>query len=469
MAEGTHSFPSDFVWGTATASYQIEGAWDQDGKGLSIWDVFTHDASLMQDKGASGDVACDSYNKYPEDIALMKDLGVSSYRMSLAWPRIIPDPISGEVNEKGVAFYNRVIDALLDAGIEPSVTLYHWDLPLVLEEKVGGWASEDIIPYFLKYADVCFDRFGDRVKFWITFNEPDIFIDHGYVLDWHAPGRADFKDIGPYPVSFNVVRAHGKAYRLYDEKYRPTQKGRIGITLNCDWSQPKDPSNPADVEARLRYFQIKIGLFTNPIFVNGDYPEELKERISSRSEPGKSRLPTFTEEEKAYLKGSSDFFGLNYYTTRLVASKPMEDTPGYLGDKSYEGQTDPSWPRAVSNWLYSVPWGLRKLLGTIKNDFGDPDIYITENGFTTQPGVLHDPDRIQYLREHLTELSKAINEDKCRVRGYYLWSLIDNFEWHQGYKERFGIYSIDFSDPARPRTPKDSVAFYRQVVQSGKV
>ncbi|KAK7505054.1 hypothetical protein BaRGS_00003624 [Batillaria attramentaria] len=457
MSEEKLKFPDGFVWGTATAAYQIEGAWNEDG--VSIWDAFTQSGGHVSD-GNNGNIACDSYHRYKEDIALMKQLGVSSYRMSLSWPRIIPDPLTGEVNPKGVAYYNRVIDSLLAEGITPCVTLYHWDLPLVLEEKIGGWPKEEIIPYYVQYAEACFKAFGDRVKTWITFNEPSIFLGLGYVTGYHAPGRKDIAEKGWYACVHNVIRAHAQVYRLYQEKFKTEQKGVVGITLNTNWTEAKDPNNPEDVAASDRYLQFNLGAFAHPIYVDGDYPDALKKRLAERSQGGKSRLPEFTDAEKALVKGSADFFGLNYYTTRYVTTDNCENDPTFKGDCNFQEHTDPKWIRGQSMWLYSVPWGLRKLLKFIKTNYGSPVVYITENGFSDATGTFHDEGRIQYI---------PVSEDGVDIRGYYCWTLLDNFEWAEGFNERFGLFHVDITDPERKRTPKDSVKFFREVTQNNAV
>ncbi|KAK7094481.1 cytosolic beta-glucosidase-like [Littorina saxatilis] len=468
MAAGKRPFPSGFVWGTATAAYQIEGAWNEGGKSRSIWDAFTQTDGHVTD-GNTGDVACDSYHLYEQDVALMKQLGVNSYRMSLSWPRIIPDPLTGQVNPEGVAYYNKVIDSLLANGITPCVTLYHWDPPLVLEEEVGGWASERIIPFFLHYAEACFTAFGDRVKMWITFNEPSIFIYFGYVLGYHAPGRKDLAEVGPYACVHNVVRAHAQVYRLYEKNFKSTQNGKVGLSLNSDWAEPRDPDNPESVKAADRYMQFRLGIYAHPIFVDGDYPPSLKRRLADRAKGGENRLPQFTEEEKAYMKGSSDFFGLNYYTTRYAVAGTKEDEASYAGDCNFEEHTDPQWTRGQSVWLYSVPWGLRKLLDYIRVNYGSPVVYVTENGFSDPPGTLEDTARQTYIKDHLTAVHQAVTEDHVDVRGYYCWTLLDNFEWAEGYNERFGLFHVDFTHPQRKRTAKESVRFFKEITSSNSV
>ncbi|XP_076455330.1 cytosolic beta-glucosidase-like [Babylonia areolata] len=461
-------FPKGFVWGVATAAYQIEGAWSDGGKGQSIWDAFTHAGGHVSD-GSNGDVACDSYHKFEDDVILMKQLGVTSYRLSISWSRVIPDPLNGTVNPVGVAYYNRLIDTLLANGITPCVTLYHWDLPLVLEEEVGGWPKEQIIPYFVDYAETCFQAFGDRVTMWITFNEPMVFTSMGYVSGEHAPGRQDLAEVGPYACVHNVIRAHAQVYRMYQDKFQSDQNGHVGISLNSDWAEAPEPKRPEDVSAAELYLLFSLGILAHPIFVDGDYPPTLKERMAARAKGGHSRLPVFTEEEKAYVKGSADFFGLNYYTTRYVVEGAEDGKSHYRGDCKAEASTDPQWIRGQSEWLYSVPWGLRKLLSYIRGQYGSPRVYVTENGFSDSPGTVQDRARQTYLHQHLVAVHQALTEDGVDVLGYFCWTLMDNFEWAQGYTECFGLFHVDFRDPQRKRTAKESAKFFKEVTSTNSV
>jgi lactase-phlorizin hydrolase len=460
-------FPVGFAWGTATASYQIEGAWDEDGKGVNIWDTFCHEKGHV-DGGDTGDVACDSYHKYEEDIKLIKALGTSHYRFSVSWSRVLPNGTTTIINEKGIDYYNNVIDALLKAGIKPFVTLYHWDLPQPLQD-IGGWTNPKLVEYFDDFARLCFARFGDRVKFWITFNEPlcTTFLGHGN--GEHAPGIKD--PLGStFAVAHTIIRAHARAWHSYDRDFRSKQAGKVGITMVTQWAEPKDPNNPDDVEAAERVMQFKMGWFTNPIFGNGDYPAILKAQLAQKAKTfglPASPLPVFTEEEKRYNRGTYDFFGFNHYTTRL-ASRPAEpqapDSEAALMDVLEE--VDPSWKCAASKWLYSVPWGIRRTLCWVKDHYGNPPVYITENGFSDSTGTLDDQDRIDYYRQYINEVLKAISLDGCDVRGYMAWSLMDNFEWARGYSEHFGLHQVDFSNPLRPRTPKASAKYYAEVVHA---
>ncbi|XP_054758147.2 lactase/phlorizin hydrolase-like [Lytechinus pictus] len=462
------TFPDDFAWSSATSSYQIEGAWNADGKGESIWDTFTHEGGHVYNND-TGDVACDSYNKYREDVALMKAMGLKYYRFSISWARILPDGTAGNINEPGITYYNNVINELRDAGIAPMVTLYHWDLPQALQD-VGGWDNESIAHHFNDYADLCFDRFGDRVKFWITFNEPWIVSLLGYGTAAFAPG---IDEIGTtvYRTTHNIIKSHALAYHTYNNSYRAEQMGQIGITLNSDFVEPFDRTNATSVEAHHRALQFNLGWFAHPIYINGDYPEIMKTKIATKSAAQgfeQSRLPEFTDEEKAMIKGTGDFFGLNHYTSNYAIEVPeyLENPPSYWTDSDVGSWQDDAWPKSGSTWLKIVPWGIRRLVNWIQDEYHMP-IYVTENGVSTLDVYeLDDRIRQDYYRAYINELLKAVTLDGVDVRGYTAWSLLDNFEWASGYSERFGMHYVNFSDPARPREAKRSATMYAEIISN---
>lgn len=467
-------FPSGFIWGLGTASYQIEGAYREDGRGASIWDTFVgadtvgmpgancsyccKEApctanSAMAVKGATGNVACDHWHTWKDDIALMKSMGLRHYRFSIAWPRVIPDGHynSGRgVNWKAINWYGEFIDALLDAGIAPYITLYHWDLPQGLLDPAsgkGGWYSVDratgkpdgwILPEWKSYVDLCFRNFGNRVKTWITFNEAwtFTFLASGY---GKAPSLPEYGDMSTWPwvAGHNVLLAHAAAVEIYRSKYQTLQKGRIGITNNCDWREPRS-THPEDVAAAERAVLFSLGWFTDPIFgETGDYPEPMKRLYGDA-------LPKFTEEQKTLLKGSADFFGLNHYGTGWVTYDPLK--PG--DDRSFGVVSHEGLPRGESIWLYGAGWGLRKLLNWVKNRYNNPEVILTEGGWsmpadTPEEGA-RDEGRVGYYANYTSEVLKAIYLDGCNVTGYFAWSLMDNFEWERGYQERFGVTYTDY-------------------------
>ncbi|EIN14627.1 glycoside hydrolase family 1 protein [Punctularia strigosozonata HHB-11173 SS5] len=461
--------PGDFMWGFATASFQIEGSTSADGRGPSIWDDFSRIPGKTLD-GGNGDVATDSYRRYKEDIALLKSYGVQSYRFSIAWSRIIPlggrnDP----VNEKGIKWYSDLIDALLAEGIVPFVTLYHWDLPQALHDRYGGWLNkEEIVQDYANYARICFQAFGDRVKHWLTMNEPWCIAILGYGRGYFAPGRSSDRKRSPegdsttepWIVGHNVILAHAHACKVYRESFKVTQGGQIGITLNGDWSMPYD-DDPANIEAAQHALDVAIGEldFRDPIYL-GHYPEHMRRMLGSR-------LPEFTAEEIALVKGSSEFYGMNTYTTNLIIAG---------GDDEFQGLTRYTFTRpdgsqlgtqAHCSWLQTYPEGFRALMNYLYKKYKKP-IYVTENGFAvkdesymSREQALADHDRVEYFQGNMEAMLAAIVKDGVDVKGYFGWSLLDNFEWADGYETRFGVTYVDYE--TQKRYPKDSGKFLAKV------
>uniref|UniRef100_A0A8B9TER2 Lactase-phlorizin hydrolase n=1 Tax=Anas platyrhynchos TaxID=8839 RepID=A0A8B9TER2_ANAPL len=453
-------FPKNFWWSVATAAYQIEGAWRADGKGLSIWDQFSH-TPLKISNNDNGDVACDSYHKIEEDVEMLKNLKVSHYRFSISWSRVLPDGTTSYVNEAGLNYYERLIDALLAANIMPQVTIYHWDLPQALQ-NVGGWENDTIVQRFKEYAELLFQRLGDKVKFWITLNEPYNTAYLGYGFGTAAPGISVRPGRAPYIVGHNLIKAHAEAWHLYNETYRPKQGGLISITINSDWTEPRNPHKQEDWDAARRYLQFLIGWFAHPIFKNGDYNEVMKTRIRERSLAQglkQSRLPEFTESEKQRIKGTYDYFGLNHYTTGFMKYEVFSRGLGVAS------VTDRTWLNSGSFWLKVTPFGFRKLLRWIKEEYGDLPIYVTENGVSERGDTdLNDTWRIHYHRNYINEALKAVVLDGVDLRGYTAWTLMDNFEWAVGFDEKFGFYHVNYTDPSLPRLPKASARYYSQII-----
>jgi len=457
-------FPKDFLWGASTSAYQIEGAYDEDGKGPSIWDSFCTIPNRIKNF-ENGNTAINHYHKFKEDIALLKSQGFQAYRFSISWSRILPEG-KGEVNQKGITFYSDLIDELIANDIVPWVTLYHWDLPLPLQTELDGWLNPDLADHFTDYARVCFENFGDRVKNWITFNEPWVVSILGYGQGAFAPGRTSNDE--PYLVGHNLLRAHAKSVQLYRSNYSQ-QQGQIGITNNCDWREPLT-DKAEDKEAAQRALLFFLGWFADPVYT-GDYPEVMKERLGKR-------LPEFTQEESEMLKGSSDFFGLNHYTTMFAANfTESSQEIGVHGngggaiaqDQEVELSQDPNWAKTTMDWAV-VPWGCRKLLAWIDERYGHPSIYITENGFACNDelvdGEVNDQDRVAYYASYLTECNNAIDQG-IDLKGYFAWSLFDNFEWALGYSARFGINYIDYQ--TLERHPKASAKWFTQVIANNSV
>uniref|UniRef100_A0A914XJU5 Beta-glucosidase n=1 Tax=Plectus sambesii TaxID=2011161 RepID=A0A914XJU5_9BILA len=474
------TFPKGFIWSCATASAQIEGAWNEDGKGLSIWDTYCHTPGRIVD-GSTCDVACDSYHLYEEDVALLKGLGVQQYRFSIAWARILPTGTVDVVNQRGVDYYHKLIDTLIASGIEPVITLYHWDLPQSLQD-LGGWLNRQIVEWFAEYARFCFKNFGNKAKVWITLNEPWVASWYGYAGDAksHAPGGfQQHTPWAPYLCAHHMLLSHAAAYRIYEREFKNEQNGKCGISLNCHWKEPAT-SDPDDQAAARRAFEMQLGWFANAIFSKeGDYPLLMREHMAELSKQegrATSRLPKFTQQEIQSLKGSADFFGLNYYMAHMVKSqKWSESTPNScqrLRDGGYVEFFDPHWEQigGKQSWIRNTPWGLRNVLNFVKNEYNNVPLLITENGCCNERyDGLEDHQRIKYVSDHLKAVSQAINTDGCNVIGYTVWSLVDNFEWAEGYTLLFGIHSVDFDDPKRPRRPKLSASWYKQCIQANAV
>ncbi|GJE93439.1 glycoside hydrolase family 1 protein [Phanerochaete sordida] len=465
-APPTNKLPADFLWGFATASFQIEGSTNVDGRGKSIWDDYSKLPGKTLD-GRDGDVATDSYNRWREDLDLLVHYGVKSYRFSLAWSRIIPlggrnDP----VNEAGIKFYSDFIDALLERGIIPFVTLYHWDLPQALHDRYLGWLNKDeIVQDYTRYARVCFERFGDRVKHWLTMNEPWCISILGYGRGVFAPGRSSDRmrspegdsSTEPWIAGHSVILAHAHAVKAYREEFKARQGGQIGITLNGDWALPYDDS-PQNIEAAQHALDVAIGWFADPIYL-GQYPAYMKEMLGDR-------LPEFTPEELAVVKGSSDFYGMNTYTTNLCKAG---------GEDEFQGNVEYTFTRpdgsqlgtaAHCPWLQDYAPGFRQLLNYLYKRYRKP-IYVTENGFAVKDEnakpleeALKDDDRVHYYQGVTDSLLSAVKEDGVDVRGYFGWSLLDNFEWADGYITRFGVTYVDYD--TQKRYPKDSGKFLSQ-------
>lgn len=465
-AASDRRLPPDFWWGTATAAYQIEGATAEGHRSPSIWDRFCKEPGKIRNND-TGDVACDHYHRYREDVQLIKALGTKYYRFSIAWPRILPEGTRGSPNKDGIIFYSSLIDELLNNGITPIATLYHWDLPVSVDNATGGWAGDgSVADEFAAYARICFDNFGGRIGWWITLNEPWCSSYLGYGTGEHAPGKKDAPGVDPYRAAHNLLRAHAKAVRIYRSEFQPLQNGRIGITLNSDWGEPADASENAKAAAK-RYMEFNLGWFADPV-QKGDYPLVMRETVGER-------LPKFTEEEKRDLKRSSDFFGLNHYSTHRIhgmAQPPASDaTPSFWTDLGVNMDSDPSWHKTDMGWAV-VPWGLRKLLTYVDREYMPPGgIIITENGLAahepTIAAALGDESRIAFYRGYIDEMRKAIVMDNADVRGYFLWSLMDNFEWAYGYEKRFGLYFVDYK--TQVRTPKPAVAWYHKLIETSEI
>ncbi|XP_028037389.1 myrosinase 1-like [Bombyx mandarina] len=466
---GDLNFPPEFKFGVASSAYQIEGAWNVSDKSESIWDTFTREhADIISDR-SNGDIACDSYHLWRRDIEMLVELGVHFYRFSISWPRVLPTGFPNYISEDGVKYYNTLINALLENGIEPLVTLYHWDLPQRLQD-LGGWTNPHIAEWFENYARTAFELFGDRVKTWITINEPFVVCDMAYNTGLVAPGIID-PEIAPYLCNKYTLMAHARAWRLYDKEFRHKYHGKISIANQLFWFQPLTEEDKEVTDLALENC---VGRYSHPIYSKkGGWPPSIEKTIHDNSRRQgylKSNLPVLTKQEIEYIKGTYDFFGLNHYTSRLVrkAESGEKLSPWPTGDApDFNARllVSPHWPNTSSSWFFVNPPGIRKLLQWLKKNYGDLTVLVTENGFPNLGGV-EDVDRINYYRDNMHEILLAIKKDKINVTAYTAWTLMDNYEWMDGYKSKFGLYHVDFTSPQRTRTPKASAEYYKSVIKA---
>ena len=443
------SFPPGFLWGSATASYQVEGAVHEGGRGVSIWDTFSHTPGKTNN-GDTGDVADDFYHLYPKDIRLMKDLGLKTFRFSVAWPRIFPNG-TGAPNQEGVDFYRRLTDALLEAGIEPYCTLYHWDLPQVLQDK-GGWENRDTAKAFADYAGYTAGKLSGTVKHFMTMNEMRTFVEHGYGDGVHAPGlQVGRKRLAQ--LTHHVVLGHGMAVQAI--RAQTPARTKVGIADNITSTCPIFRS-PEHVAAAHKAIREENAMFLT-VIEEGRYTDLYLKRLGSDA-------PKFTAEEMATIKSPMDFVGLNIYQPMFVRADESEQ--GYAVVPPPE-----SYPHMYSPWLQIGPEGLYWSTKLIHEVWGVKEIYITENGASSSDtiaadGHVYDSDRTMFLRNYLTQLQMAVSEG-VPVKGYFLWSLLDNYEWADGYGKRFGIVYVDFA--TQQRIPKVSAEFYKRTIATNSV
>jgi beta-glucosidase len=435
-----YKFPHNFLWGAASAAYQVEGAWNEDGRGESIWDRFSHTPGNVSN-GDTGDIACDHYHRWEEDIALMRQLGLKAYRFSTSWSRVLPTG-RGRINPKGLDFYDRLVDGLCAANIEPLLTLYHWDLPQALQDE-GGWDNRNTAYAFADYAALIVKRLGDRVKYWTTFNEPSVITYIGFLTGEHAPGIKDQRMA--YQVAHHLMVAHG----LGVQAIRAAQPDvNAGIVLNL-WPAEPTSDSAEDVAAADKFWDEQETLFLDPIF-KGHYPPAVYDMV------GKN-MPKIQDGDLALIAQKLDYVGINYYSRHVVSSKGELKT---IAGSEY----------TEMGWEVCAP-ALRRMLVKINNEYNLPPIYITENGVAfkdeiSADGKIHDPRRIEYLKNHFIQTRLAML-DGVDVHGYMVWSLMDNFEWGHGFSKRFGLTYTDYA--TQQRIIKDSGEWYANVIRKNEV
>jgi beta-glucosidase len=437
-------FPPDFLWGAATSAYQIEGATEEDGRGMSIWDTFCATPGKVRN-GDSGAIACDSYHRYPQDIARMQQLGLDAYRFSIAWPRVLPDG-RGRVNERGLDFYDRLVDELLAAGIRPFATLYHWDLPQALENE-GGWPERATAEAFVEYAELVARRLGDRVGHWVTHNEPYCSSWLGYALGLHAPGRTD--PGAAVAAAHHVLLSHGLAV---DVLRRESHDAQVGIVLDS-WPVYPASDAPGDKTAAWEADGFRNRLYFDPVF-RGRYPEDVLEQLGTMA-------PPIRAGDLAAISAPVDFVGLNNYSRTIVEA-----------DEHGRPRVVPAGEAPVTATGWEIyPDGIYEVLVRLHREYGVRSLYVTENGAAFpdergHDGRIDDRERIEYLAQYLGAVSRAIS-DGVPVHGYFVWSLLDNFEWASGYSKRFGLLYVDY--PTLERVPKSSFYWYRDLIGAGQL
>ncbi|HEY3336506.1 MAG TPA: GH1 family beta-glucosidase [Candidatus Limnocylindrales bacterium] len=440
------TFPDGFTWGAATSSYQVEGAWREDGKGESIWDRFAHTPGKIID-ASTGDVACDQYHRYSEDAALIRGLGLRAYRFSVSWPRVVP-AADGAIEPRGLAYYDRLVDTLLEQGIEPFPTLYHWDLPQWAQDT-GGWADRDVIGRFASYADAVVRALGDRIRTWTVLNEPMIFVHMGHATGEHAPGFTD-PELSRR-VSHVVNLAHAEGIRAVRAA---APAAMVGSAFNMEAAYPAT-DGPRDLAAAERHHARVNAWHVDPLLL-GRYPVAYLDQDAVLA-----RMDIRPGDMEA-MRAELDFIALNVYSRAIIAHDPTDPVSGL---RRLEG------PGRKTSFGWEVwPSSMYRILRRVDADYGHRPVYITENGCAelTSPGPdgrIHDADRVDYLRGHIGQVARAI-DDGCDVRGYFAWSLLDNFEWAAGYVQRFGIVWVDFDERLR-RTVKDSGLWLRDVAAGG--
>jgi beta-glucosidase len=451
---GASGFPERFVWGVATSAYQIEGASSDDGRGESIWDRFCRSPGKVA-KGASGDVACDHYRRYRDDVGIMRGIGVKAYRFSIAWPRILPRG-RGEPNPRGLDFYSRLVDTLLDAGIEPFVTLYHWDLPQTLQDE-GGWPHRATAEAFVEYADVVSRRLGDRVKRWITHNEPWCASLLGHQEGKHAPGWRDWP--AALLASHHLLLSHGWAVPVIRANVKEAE---VGITLNLTPAEPASPS-AADLDSCRHFDGYFNRWFLDPLY-RPHYPEDMLADYAADGRLPKDWAAQVRPDDLTAIAAPTDFLGVNYYTRAVLRSQAVAEKDN-LHRLIFPA---PASERTEMGWEV-FPEGLHRILHRVHLEYAPGPIYVTENGasYPDGPGPdgrVRDGRRLRFLREHFRAAERAIAAG-VPLAGYFVWSLLDNFEWERGYDQRFGIVWTDYA--TQQRIPKDSALWYRRVIAAG--
>ncbi|XP_072397745.1 myrosinase 1-like [Diabrotica undecimpunctata] len=452
-----HRFPSDFLWGASTSAFQFEGAWNEDGKTPNVWDYFLHNRPDFIPDKSNADVSANAYHMVKTDVELVKSLNLKVFRTSVAWTRILPQGNEGKPNQIAINHYKNLFRLLKENNIEPLVTLSHFDLPQKLS-LYGGFLNSSIVEWFTNYARICFDNFGEDVKQWATFNEPYIWCVGAYGVGFLAHSKTN-PGFWEYTCGHNLLKAHAAVWHMYDEEFRPTQKGTVSLTNAADWVVPKT-SSIEDKEAAERHLLFRIGWFAHPLY-HGNYPSVMIENIKNISinEEGRnsSRLPEFTKEEIKYIKGTNDIFYLNTYFAHYASNVITKLPPGFDNDIRATIEEIPN----------GITWGIRPFISWIRKNFNNVSIMITENGKGSTDAGLQDHYRIDFMQKIFSSIRDSMEIDNATVLGYTFWSLYDGFEVQYGYKMKMGLTYIDFNSNNRTRIPRQSAYYYSNVSRTG--
>nr|XP_023019567.1 myrosinase 1-like [Leptinotarsa decemlineata] len=459
------SFPEGFMFGASTSAYQIEGAWNEDGKGENIWDHFIHENPMRIVNNDNADEACDSYHKYKEDVFLAASLGFSAYRISISWTRILPSGYMGSINEVGLKYYEDLIDEIVKHNMKAVVTLHHFDLPQRLQKDFGGWTNPKLIDIFVDYSRIVIEIL-EKVDYWITVNEPRIICNYGYGNGKSAPGL----EYQEFECTKVIIMSHAAVYRMYKNEF-PNRKAKMAITLDCEWFEPKTRSSK-DIAAAERILEFQIGIFAHPI-LKGGWPKVVEDRMENRRLMENlpiSQLPKLTDDEIEFINGTFDFLGVNHYYTNYAE---------YDSDNNIEKSrneinagvlitVDPSWDKNSLGRTVTT-WGTRKMFKWLKETYNNPEIFISEYGYSDNGTTLEDNERIRFSRMYLSAFHDAIYKDEVRIFAALTWSLLDNFEWSFGYSAHFGLFYIDQNDPNKTRIRKKSAHFYKKLTATGRI
>merc|ERR1712130_820309 len=453
-------FPDGFIWGAATSALQVEG-WGDDDRGLAGWDVWAEEPGHVTD-GSDASKAADSFHKWREDLTLVEAISLNTYRLSISWPRLLPQG-TGQPSAEGLAYYRGILEECQHLGISPLVTLSHFDMPADLELEAGGWLNPDSISWFLHFAHTCLTGLGDLVPRWITFNEPLVTAFQGYETGVWPPGVKERPGEDLYLVARHILLAHAATFALYHQELG--LPGQVGITLNSNWFEPKTED---EVEAAERSLQFYFGLFAAPL-VFGNWPPMVEDRVRERSFAqgfNTSRLPAWSGEEQEKLRATFDFLGLNTYSTSLVANHNFSlEEVSAISDMGVAFTSSASWFTSAAG-LGVVPAGIRRLLAWVSKQYGNPPVIVTENGVCDRLGNLDDMERVYYYKHYINQVLKAITLDDYNVIGYVAWSLLDNFEWSFGYSLKFGLVNVDFSSENKTRSPKLSSRYLAKLAST---